>query len=541
MRNLELPGRSPVHATEGMAATSHPLATQTAIDVLKAGGNAMDAAVAACAVQCVVEPGSTGIGGDCFCLYSPGGSVGGEAKNSGEIVAYNGSGRAPAAASVAWYQERGIGEITGDSVHSVTIPGAIDAWDRLVADHGRKSLPELLQPAIRHARDGYPISSRVQVDFASQAAKLARDENAARIFMPGGQVPRIGALHRQPELAATLERIATHGRDEFYTGETARDIVAYLRARGGLHTEEDFANHKGEYVTPISAEFRGHTIHQCPPNGQGVIALLLLNIMSGIEAGAAKGGTPITLERIHTEIEAGRLAYAARAAWLADPAVAEVPVERLLSAEYADRLRAAIDPARAHEPARLIDLPNHQSTVYITVVDRDRNACSFINTLFNNFGSGICTPTGVMLQNRGEGFSLDPASPNRIEGGKRPLHTIIPGMVSRGGRVVMSFGVMGGQYQAFGHMQFLTRFFDYGMDIQEAMDAPRFMPDPFTGEVGIEGTVPVAIREQLAARGHRVAAPAKPIGGSQAIWIDWDEGVLTGGSDPRKDGCAIGY
>ena len=534
MRNLELPGRSPVHSSEGMAATSQPLASQTAIEVLKAGGNALDAAVAACAVQCVVEPGSTGIGGDCFCLYSPGG----DARNPGDIIAYNGSGRAPAAASVEWYQEQGIAAIAGDSVHSVTVPGAIDAWDRLVADHGRKSLPELLQPAIRLARDGYPIASRVQVDFASQAAKLGRDANAARIFLPGGSAPRVGARHRQPDLAATLERIATNGRDEFYSGETGRGIVAYLRERGGLHTLEDFAGHQGEYVTPISAEFRGHTVHQCPPNGQGVIALLLLNIISGIEAGS---GGPITLERIHAEIEAGRLAYAARDAWLADPALAEVPVEGLLSAEYADNLRAAIDPERAHEPARLIDLPNHRSTVYLTVVDRDRNACSFINTLFNNFGCGICTPSGVMLQNRGEGFSLDPASPNRIEGAKRPLHTIIPAMVSKGGKVVMPFGVMGGQYQAFGHMQFLTRLFDYGMDLQEAMDAPRFMPNPFDGNVDVEGSVPAAIREGLAKLGHRVTRPPKPIGGSQAIWIDWDEGVLTGGSDPRKDGCAIGY
>jgi gamma-glutamyltranspeptidase/glutathione hydrolase len=513
-----------------MACASQPLATQTAIDVLKAGGNAMDAAVAACAVQCVVEPESTGIGGDCFCLYSPGGST--------DIVAYNGSGRAPAAASVDWFQEQGISEITGTSVHSVVVPGAVDAWSTLIADHGRKSLAELLQPAIRYARDGYPVSSRVHADFVSQAAKLAADENAARIFMPGGQAPRVGALHRQPELAATLDRIASLGRAEFYKGETARDIVAYLQARGGLHTLEDFANASGEYVTPISAEFRGHRVHECPPNGQGVIALLLLNIMSGIEAGA---DGPITLERMHAEIEAGQLAYSARDAWLADPAMAEVPVAELLSAGYADKLRAAIDPARAQEPDRLIDLPNHQSTVYITVVDRDRNVCSFINTLFNNFGCGICTPTGVMLTNRGEGFSLDPASPNRIEGGKRPLHTIIPGMVSKGDKVVMPFGVMGGQYQAMGHMQFLTRFFDYGLDIQESMDAPRFMPNPFDSNVDIEGTVPAEIREKLAAMGHRVTKPAKPIGGSQAIWIDWDEGVLTGGSDPRKDGCAIGY
>jgi gamma-glutamyltranspeptidase/glutathione hydrolase len=517
-----------------MACTSQPLATQVAIDVLKAGGNAMDAAIAACAAQCVIEPESTGIGGDCFCLYSPGG----EARTPGDIIAYNGSGRAPAAASVEWFRQRGISKIAGTSVHSVIVPGAIDAWARLSADHGRKSLSELLQPAIRFARDGYPVHSRVHADFASKTAKLAADENAARIFMPGGQVPRIGTIHRQPELAATLERIAALGRAEFYTGETARDIVAYLRARGGLHTLEDFATAAGEYVTPISAEYRGHQVHECPPNGQGVIALLLLNIMSGIAAGT---GGPITLERVHAEIEAGQLAYSARDAWLADPAKAAVPVEDLLSAEYADRLRAAIDPARAQAPDRLIDLPRHKSTVYISVVDRDRNACSFINTLFDNFGSGICTPTGVVLTNRGEGFSLDPASPNRIEGGKRPLHTIIPGMVSKGGRVVMPFGVMGGQYQAMGHMQFLTRFFDYGLDIQEAMDAPRFMPDPFIGNVDIESTVPAAIREQLAAMGHRVTQPGKPIGGSQAIWIDWDEGVLTGGSDPRKDGCAMGY
>jgi gamma-glutamyltranspeptidase/glutathione hydrolase len=534
MRNLEMPGRSPVHSTDGMACTSQPLATQTAIDVLKAGGNALDAAVAACAVQCVVEPESTGIGGDCFCLYSPGGKAG----NPGDIVAYNGSGRAPAAASVEWFAERGITQIERESPHSVIVPGAVDAWDRLIADHGTKALAELLQPAIRYARNGYPVSSRVHVDFSMKEEMLKRDEHTARIFLPNGKAPAVGALHRQPDLAATLERIARNGRDEMYTGETAEDIVRTLQAHGGLHTLDDFATARGEYVTPISAEFRGHQVHQCPPNGQGVIALLLLNILSGIETGT---DGPITLERMHAEIEAGRLAYAARDAWVADPAMAEVPVAELLSAEYAETLRNTIDPARAQERALPLDLPRHNSTVYISVVDRDRNCCSLINTLFDNFGSGICTPTGVTLTNRAQGFSLDPASPNRIEGGKRPLHTIIPGMVSKGDRVVMPYGVMGGQYQAMGHMQFLTRFFDYGLDIQQAQDAPRFMPDPFDGRVDVECTVPAGIREALAARGHRVTAPAKPIGGSQAIWIDWDEGVLTGGSDPRKDGCAIGY
>ncbi|MFQ5565879.1 MAG: gamma-glutamyltransferase family protein, partial [Paracoccaceae bacterium] len=362
--------------------------------------------------------------------------------------------------------------------------------------------------------------------------------HTARIFLPGGKVPRVGQLHRQPELAETLERIVRNGRDEMYTGETAASMVARLQELGGLHTAEDFATARGEYVDPISVEFRGHRVHECPPNGQGVIALLLLNIMSEIAVGESG---PITLERVHAEIEAGRLAYAARNAWVADPAMADVPLDDLLSADYAARLRAAIDPARAQEREQPLALPNHRSTVYISVVDRDRNACSLINTVFDNFGSGICTPTGVVLTNRGQGFSLDPASPNRIEGGKRPLHTIIPGMVSKSGRVVMPFGVMGGQYQSFGHMQFLTRFFDYGLDIQEAMDVVRFFPDPFGGMVQIEGHIPTDVTMALHRRGHRLTPAPKPIGGSQAIWIDWDEGMLTGGSDPRKDGCAIGY
>jgi gamma-glutamyltranspeptidase/glutathione hydrolase len=301
---------------------------------------------------------------------------------------------------------------------------------------------------------------------------------------------------------------------------------------------EDFANVKGDYVQPISAEFRGHTVWECPPNGQGVIALLLLNVMAEVET----GNQPITVARMHAEIEACRLAYAARDEYLADPAFAEVDVEALLSADYAGRLRARIDPHRAADPRPEPAAVRHHDTVYVSVVDRDRNACSFINTLFHGWGAGLCAPkSGVVFTNRAQSFSLDPKSPNRIEPGKRPLHTIIPGMVSKGDRVAMSFGVMGGDYQAMGHMQFLTRMFDYGLDIQEAQDLPRFMPDPFTGEVEVESTVPEPLRAELAGMGHRVVPAAKPIGGSQAIWIDHEEGVLTGGSDPRKDGCALGY
>lgn len=531
MRDLELPGRSPVHAPHGMACTSHPLSSQVAIEVLKAGGNAMDAAVAACAVQCVVEPGSTGIGGDCFCLYAPNGTA--------DVVAFNGSGKAPQAANAQWFKDNGISQIEQHTPHAVTVPSAIDGWDRLVRDHGTMSFGEVLQPAIAYARDGFPISSRVHVDFAGNADLIAKEPSTAEIYLPGGKVPAVGQMMRVPALAQTLQAIADGGRDAFYHGDIARHIVDYLQGKGGLHTMEDFAATEGIYAEPISTEFRGHRVVECPPNGQGVIALLLLNIMSGYEP---DGPSPMTADRIHTELEAGRLAYRARNVYLADPAYAHVPVDELLSEDYAARISATIDANKACDPPVELDLPRHNSTVYVTVVDKDRNSCSLINTLFDNFGSGFAEPnTGVLLHSRGTGFSLDPDSPNCIEGGKRPLHTIIPGMVTKDDKVVMSFGVMGGQYQAFGHMQFLTGFFDYGLDIQQAMDRPRTMVGPFSGDVEIEDTVPDDIKADLRARGHRLVKPGKPIGGSQAIWIDWEEGVLTGGSDPRKDGCAIGY
>ena len=513
-----------------MAATSNPLSTLVAIDVLKGGGNAMDAAIAACATQCVVEPESTGIGGDCFCLYAPGGSD--------RITAFNGSGRAPMAATPEWFAEQGITAIERQSPHAVTIPSAVDGWDRLLSAHGTKDLGELLQPAIRYARAGYPVASRVSIDFASQIDIIRDDKNLSSVFLKGGKTPAAGSLHRQPELANTLEAIARNGRDAFYTGEIAENIVTYLRSKGGLHTLEDFASVEGIFVDPISTDYRGYTVHQCPPNGQGVIALLLLNIMGGIEV----GDDPLSPERMHLEIEAGRLAYHDRAAYLADPAQTDIPVDWLLSREHADALRKEISAAKAMTKLPDILRPEHKDTVYITVVDKDRNACSFINTLYFNFGSGLMAPeTGVVLHNRGMSFSLDPGHPNCIAPGKRPMHTIIPGMVSKGGKAVMSYGVMGGEYQAYGHMQFLSRMFDFGLDIQEAQDLPRVFPDPQSGEVQAESGLPEAVADALRAKGHTLVAPAKPIGGSQAIWIDWDEGVLTGGSDPRKDGCALGY
>lgn len=530
MRNLELPGRSPVVATNGMAATSHTLATQTAIEILKAGGNAMDGAIAACAVQCVVEPGSTGIGGDCFALYAPNGGS--------NVVGYNGSGRAPAAASLEKLKSLGVEKLVRTSAHSVIVPGAVDAWCQLNNDYGRIPLSQLLQPAIDYARNGYPIGQRVHHDMAKNFEHLKSDENLARIFLQDGKVPAFGTIRHQKGLADALELIGSEGRDAFYSGVLAEEMVETLQAKGGLHTLEDFANAKGDYVTPITTDYRGHTIVECPPQGQGVIALLLMNMMEKVEV----AGDYQSVERIHLELEACRRGYASRGIYLGDADQVDVPVEGLLSKDYAAQLLADIDPAISKHPGGALDLPEHKDTVYISVVDKDRNACSFINTLFWGWGSGITTPKhGIVMTNRGEGFVLEEGHPNCIAPNKRPLHTIIPAMVQKDAQTVLSFGVMGGEYQAMGHMQFLTRYIDYGMDVQEAQDAPRWMVDPFTGEVEMEGAVPEATLEQLRNMGHKIEPAKSPVGGSQAIQIDWETGVLTGGSDPRKDGCAIGY
>ncbi|MGH6948507.1 MAG: gamma-glutamyltransferase [Kiloniellales bacterium] len=529
MRNLHLPGRSPVHATNGMAATSSPLASSTAIDVLRSGGNAMDAAVAACAVLCVVEPGSTGVGGDCFTLYSPHGEG---------VIAYNGSGRAPAAATPEWYAERGIREIERNTPHAVSVPGAVEAWCRLIADHGTKDLAELLAPAIRYARDGYPIHSRVAVDFAQAEELLAGDANAAATFLPGGRPPSEGELHYQPRLADTLERIAREGRDGFYRGPVADDIVGYLKGLGGLHSLEDFTATKGDYVTPIGTAYRGCEVLECPPNCHGVTALEIMNILAELDVG---GLDPLSVDRFHLQIEATRVAYRDRADFVADPERAEIPVERLLSRAYARDRAAAIRDRKGSSRSAAFGVPAHSDTVYLCVVDRDRNAVSFINSLYSVFGSGLCAPmSGVMLQDRARGFVLTPGHPNCIAPGKRPLHTLLPGMLVEGGRAVMPFGVMGGLYQAVGHAHLVSNLLDYGLDIQEAIDLPRVFATP-DGPVEVEDGVPKPTVSGLHKLGHETVRPAKPIGGGQAIRIDWQRGVLTGGSDPRKDGCALGY
>ena len=535
MRPLDRPGRSPVHARRAMAATSHTAATQTALEIMRSGGNALDAAIAACAVQCVVEPAMTGIGGDCFAMYAPGGR--------GTPLAFNGSGRAPAGATLeaitAALAETGAAALERGSAHSVIVPGAVDAWTRLHADHGRLPFAELMAPAIGMAREGFPVASRVAFDIGREVDYLRGFERATATYLDAsGRAPTVGSLHRLPELADALEAIAREGRSAFYEGELAREMVAELNGRGGLHAMADFADAAGEYVTPISSDFRGLAVHECPPNGQGLIALLLLNMMREVKPDP---DGPLSLGRIHLEIEACRLAYRVRDDRLADPAHADVPVAEILAPEHARALLEAIDPERATVPPATPPLPRHRDTVYISVVDEERNACSFINTLYHSFGGGITTRHGITLTNRGQAFSLDPASPNVIAPGKRPRHTIIPAMASGEGRVALCFGVMGGEYQAMGQQQFLTRHLDFGLDVQEAMDLPRFMVDPDTGEVEVESGIDERTREALRAMGHTIVDAESPIGGSQAISIDAETGVLTGGSDPRKDGSAAGF
>jgi len=421
----------------------------------------------------------------------------------------------------------------------VTVPGAISAWETLLAAHGTKGLGELLLPAIGYAEGGHPITSRVADDWAGQVDKLRK--GGADSFLPGGKPPVMGQMFHQPQLAATLKAIAKHGARGFYEGEVAADIVATLRARGGLHTEEDFARGRtaAQFVDPISLDWRGRTVWQCPPNGQGLLVLMILGILEGM--GIAPDG-PLGATRLHRHIEAARLAYRDRDAFLADPQVG-VPVEKLLSRGYLDLMRGLIrdDVAMGAMPAAgEAALPVHADTVYLCVVDRDGNACSFINSLFQGFGSGILAQkSGVMLQNRGFGFRVQRGHPNCIAGDKRPMHTIIPGMVTEDGEAVMPYGVMGGHFQPMGQTLVLSNVFEYGMDPQEAIDCPRIFP--YAGKVEAERGIPAAVCAELVRRGHDVVEADKPHGGGQAIFIDRKRGVLIGGSDPRKDGMALGY
>ena len=533
MRDLSAPGRSPVYARDGAVATSHPLATLTAIEVLRSGGNAVDAGIAAVAVQCVVDPLMTGIGGDCFALYAPAGAA--------VPIALDGSGRAPAAATPEWFAEHGIG-IGAASPHAVTVPGAVAAWDRLLREHGTRSLGEMLRPAIGYAEDGFVIQQRVGWDWRRCVPRVAGDPHAAETYLPGGEAPATGSVFRLPRLAATLRRIAEEGPRGFYEGPVARDIVGRLTGLGGLHTLEDFSGTRPDVVTPVSTRYRGYDVYECPPAGQGLAALMMLNVLSPYDVGALSD-----LDRLHLFAEVCKQGYHHRDVLFGDPALAAVPVEHLLSDAWRAAAHGAIDMARARAPEIYPEVARevaeeraHTDTVYLCVVDRDGNALSLINSVFQGFGSGILAPeSGVLLHNRGLSFRTEAGHPNSIGPNKRPMHTIIPGMLMRGGKAVAPFGVMGGHYQAMGHVELLSGILDRGLDVQEALDAPRSFA--YGGSLELEGGIPDAVMAGLKERGHPAVRAPLPLGGGQIIWIDREAGTLVAGSDPRKDGSALGY
>jgi gamma-glutamyltranspeptidase/glutathione hydrolase len=529
-------GRSVVRANHAMVASSQPLASQTGLDILKRGGNAVDAAIAMAAVLNVTEPNMTGIGGDAFMMvYS--------AKTK-KLEALNASGRAPKALTMERLTSLGNKQMPLYGMETITVPGAFDGWVTLLEKHGTMKLPDLLAPAIALAENGFPVMEKTVADWIPEVGKLKRMPAAAATYLVNGEAPKPGDIFVQKNLARTFRALAKGGRDAFYRGEIAKAIVDYCQKNGGYLTMEDLAEHKSTWVEPISTTYRGHTLYEFPPNNQGLTALIMLNILEGIDLESMRNDPA---RYYHTLIEATKIAFADRNRYIADPAFAKVPVKELLSKDYAAKRRALINPDKAIDPPAYGDVKMGSDTTYFTVVDKDRNAVSFINSLFNSFGSGVVAgDTGIMLHNRGSGFVLQPDHPNRLEPGKRPFHTLIPAMVFKDGQLLMTYGVMGGDIQAQGHAQVLINLIDRGLNLQQAIDAPRIRYISGRG-VMLEDTLPPAVIADLVARGHeRVLPPAgimhrALMGGGQAIMIDPQTGALSGGSDGRKDGLAIGY
>ncbi|GHG29263.1 gamma-glutamyltransferase family protein [Paracoccus aerius] len=522
-------GRSAAFAMNAMCATSHPLAAQAALTIIREGGNAVDAAVAGAVVLGFCEPAMTGLGGDVFAMVREPGS--------GRIHGLNGSGRAPAALHAEMLRGQGYEAVPLESAHSVAVPGAVDAFERLLRHFGTRDLATVLAPAIAAAENGVPVCHRSALDWGRFGHRLWGE--GRRHFLRGGQNYRPGDVFSSAGQAEALRLIAAEGADAFYQGAIAQDIVDTLRKAGGLHTMEDFARTEATFIDPLRTRYRDHDLIELPPNGQGATALLLTKILSRFDLARLD---PVGPDRIHLHAEATRLAYAARNRFVGDPDGDEIDLNTMLSDASVDRLADEIDMKHACTwiEARIEAL--HRDTVYICVSDEKGLAVSLIYSIFYPFGSGLASRRfGISLQNRGAGFSLLPGHLNELRGGKRPLHTLIPGFLELPGQYTMPFGVMGGAYQAAGHGHVVSNIVDYGMDVQQAIDTPRSFADIALGVLQIEDGVPEAAARDLAARGHQVARVPVGIGGAQAIRRDLSSGLLTGGSDQRKDGCALGY
>jgi gamma-glutamyltranspeptidase/glutathione hydrolase len=530
MRDYHLPGRSPVLASNGMCATSHPLAAKVAVQMLEAGGNAMDAAIAGAVLLGIAEPQMTGIGGDCFVLFTPPGED--------RVIGMNGSGRAPAGFDAAMLRDQGLTKMPVYGTTPVTVPGAIDAFCTLANDWGKLGMKAILAPTIHYAETGIPVAPRVAFDWvlAEQNDEEGGLQGIARdLYLKDGRPYRQGEIFAAPQQAEVLRRIAMEGRAGFYEGEVAEDMVASLRAAGGTHTLDDFATHASTYTDPIMGGYGGLDLYEHPPNGQGATAILLLNILKHFDIAQMD---PWGADRAHIEAEATKLAYDARNRFLAD-ADHTTKADYMMAPETAEKLAGLIRMDSVLPPAALPVEEVHKDTIYITVVDKDRMCVSLIYSIFHSFGSGLASDKfGILFQNRGAGFSLTEGHPNEAAPGKRPMHTIIPGLLKKDGKPYMPFGVMGGAYQATGHARFVSNITDFGLSPQAAMDAPRsFAVD---GDLRLERGYSDDVRAKLSDMGHNVTTPDIAIGGSQAIMIH-DNGVLEAGSDHRKDGCALGY
>lgn len=532
--------RSEVIAQHGMACTSQPLATQVALDILKAGGNAVDAAIAANAVLGLVEPTGNGIGGDLFAIVWN--------AESGQLYGLNASGRSPRSLNLDYFTENGYENIPAYGPLPVSVPGCVDGWFELNKKFGSMKMDEILQPAINYAREGFPVTELIAYHWAGGARALSHFPNVTEVYMPGGQAPAKGEIFKNPHLANTLEKIGKEGRDAFYKGAIARTIDAFFKEQGGFLSYEDLASHTSEWVEPVSTNYRGFDVWELPPNGQGIAALQILNILEGYDIAAMGFGSS---EYIHHFVEAKKLAFEDRAKYYADPAFNKIPVNYLISKDYASVRREQINSQRASQTldAGKIEQGN---TIYMTVADKNGNMISLIQSNYRGLGSGMCPPgLGFILQDRGELFTLEEGHYNVYEPGKRPFHTIIPAFITRDGKPWMSFGVMGGSMQPQGHAQIVVNMIDFGMNLQEAGDAPRIRhggSSQPTGEkmsdggiVYLESGISYENTRELVRRGHRIQYSEGGFGGYQAILWDEEKGVYFGASESRKDGQAAGY
>ena len=525
--------RSMVVTRYGIVATEHPLASEIGAAILRQGGNAVDAAVAANAAMGFFAPMMNGVGGDLFAIVY-------EAR-TGKLYGLNASGWAPEGLTPEFLKSKGLSQMPGSGIHAVTVPGAVDGWEKLVKRFGRKRLAEILAPTIRYAEEGAPVPEIFSAAWAAGEKKLRQDTNAAHVFLPQGHAPRLGEVFRNPELAWSLKQIAAHGRKGFYEGEVARRILVCSRGLGGTMAPEDLAKFSAQWVEPISTIYHGWTVYEMPPNGQGIAALMMLNLMENYPLTQFGPGS---VNAFHTMIEAKKLAYADMRHYVCDPDFHQVPVPGMLSKSYARERARLIDLAKANcQVGAGQPPPMGNDTTYLCTVDSEGNMVSYIQSNFASFGSGVVPAgTGFVLQNRGGLFTLDPSSPNLLAGRKRPLHTIIPAFMARG-QVRIAFGIMGGWNQAQAHAQFVSDVVDHNLNIQAALEAPRFTKHSFEGcDVEMEDRVPQSVRAELTTKGHQIKVLAdfdSDTGGGQAVMRDFATAVNYGASDPRKDGAAV--